>query len=312
MRIIFAGTPPFSVPALEALKNAGHEIALVLTQPDRPSGRGMKATASAVKLLAQNHKFALLQPHSLKQPELHAQLNTIGADVMVVVAYGLILPSSVLNIPRLGCLNIHASLLPRWRGAAPIQRAILAGDRKTGITIMQMDQGLDTGDILLQRSIEIIQDDTSQTLHDKLALLGALCIVDTLAHLPERKLSAIPQNETTAIYAPKLEKEEAEIDWRLSAERISHAIRAFNPRPGAYSRIHGFSMKIWQASVSTDTHGKPGEIIAAGSNGIAVACGKGALVLEVVQRPGAKKLKAAEFLSGHPLQPGDRFECRND
>jgi len=312
MKIIFAGTPPFSAPALEALTNAGHEIALVLTQPDRPAGRGMKTTASTVKLLAQRHKLALLQPHSLKQPELHAQLDAVGADVMVVAAYGLILPAAVLNIPRLGCLNIHASLLPRWRGAAPIQRAILAGDPETGITIMQMDQGLDTGAILLQRSIAIAQDDTAQTLHDRLALLGALCLVETLAHLHERKLSAIPQNEIAATFAPKLEKYEAEIDWRLSAENISRAVRAFNPRPGAYSRVCGTSMKIWQASVAAHAPGKPGEIVAIGRDGIVVVCGEGTLVLEIVQKYDGKKLSAAEFLLGHALQPGDCFECRDD
>ena len=317
MKIIFAGTPPFSVPALEALTAAGHEIALVLTQPDRPAGRGMKVTESAVKLLAQQRKFSLLQPHSLKQPELHAQLDAIDADVMVVAAYGLILPSTVLNIPRLGCLNIHASLLPRWRGAAPIQRAILAGDRETGITIMRMDQGLDTGAILLQRSIAIAQEDTPQTLNDRLALLGALCIVEALTCLQQGKLSAIPQNEVAARYAPKLEKDEAEIDWRSSAESISRAVRAFNPRPGTYSRVRGMPVKIWQASVAADvaaTIGKPGEIVATRHDGIVVACGEGLLVLEIVQKSGGKKLPAAQFLLGHPLHPGDCFqpECRND
>lgn len=312
MKIIFAGTPPFSVPALEALTDAGHEIALVLTQPDRPAGRGMKTTASAVKLLAQQRKFSLLQPYSLKQAEFHAQLAAIGADIMVVAAYGLILPSAVLNIPRLGCLNIHASLLPRWRGAAPIQRAILAGDRETGITIMQMDQGLDTGAILLQRSIAIARDDTAQTLHDKLALLGALCIVEALPCLQQGRLSAIPQNEVIASYAPKLEKDEAKIDWRLSAESISRAVRAFNPRPGACSQVREIPMKVWQACVAADATGKPGEIVAAGRNGIVVVCGEGSLILEIVQKSDGKKLTAAQFLTGHPLRPADRFECRND
>ncbi|MEP6604958.1 MAG: methionyl-tRNA formyltransferase [Nitrosospira sp.] len=312
MKIIFAGTPSFSVPALEALANAGHEIALVLTQPDRPAGRGMKTTASAVKLCSQRHKLALLQPHSLKPPELHAQLDAVGADIMVVAAYGLILPAAVLNIPHFGCLNIHASLLPRWRGAAPIQRAILAGDAETGITIMQMNQGLDTGAMLLQRSIVIAQHDTAQTLHDRLSLLGALCLVETLAHLHERRLSAIPQNEIAATFAPKLEKSEAEIDWRLSAENINRAVRAFNPRPGAYSTIRGASMKIWQASVAAHAPGKPGEIAAIGRDGIVVVCGDGTLVLEIVQKYGGKKMSAAEFLLGQPLRPGDRFECRDD
>ena len=209
MKIIFAGTPPFAAVALEALIGAGYEITLVLTQPDRPSGRGMKFVASPVKSLALQHGLALLQPPTLRPPELHTQLQAAGADIIVVAAYGLLLPSPVLHIPRLGCLNIHASLLPRWRGAAPIQRAILAGDHETGITIMQMDQGLDTGGILLQRTVPIGYDDTAQTLHDKLALLGAQCIIETLTNLRLGTLAAFPQNEDDATYAPKLEKDEA-------------------------------------------------------------------------------------------------------
>ena len=306
MKIIFAGTPPFSVPALEALTNAGHEIVLVLTQPDRPAGRGMKTTASAVKLLAQQRKFTLLQPYSLKPPELYAQLNAIGADIMVVAAYGLILPSAVLNVPRLGCLNIHASLLPRWRGAAPIQRAILAGDRETGITIMQIDRGLDTGAILLQRSLAI----TKNNMH-KLCMTGLpywdLCIVEALAHLQQGKLSSIPQNEIAATYAPKLKKNEAQIDWRLSAEDISRVVRAFNPRPGAYTRVCGASMKIWQAGVAADARQNGRDCC----NGTRRNCGcmwRGDARTEKVQKPDGKKLSAAEFLSGHALQPGDSSE----
>jgi methionyl-tRNA formyltransferase len=308
MKIIFAGTPPFAAVALEALIAAGYEITLVLTQPDRPSGRGMKPVASPIKSLALRHGLTLLQPATLKQPELHTQLQAAGADLMVVAAYGLILPSPVLRVPRLGCLNIHASLLPRWRGAAPIQRAILAGDEQTGITIMQMDQGLDTGAILLQRAVPIAYDDTAQTLHDKLALLGALCIVEALTNLQQGTLAAVPQNENEATYAPKLEKDEAEINWRLTAEAASRAVHAFNPRPGAYARISGFPLKIWQARVSKGMEGAPGEIVAAGRDGIAVACGEGTLVLEVVQKAGGIKMPVAEFLSGHPLRPGDRFE----
>ena len=312
MKIIFAGTPAFSTPALEALANAGHEIELVLTQPDRPAGRGMKIDASAVKLLAQERNLALLQPESLKQAEVQARLSAVGADVMVVAAYGLILPLAVLNIPRFGCLNIHASLLPRWRGAAPIERAILAGDRETGITIMQMDQGLDTGAILLQHPIPIAQDDTAQTLRDKLALLGAHCIVEALMHMQQGTLLPVPQIESGVTYASKLEKHEAEIDWRSSAENIGRAVRAFNPYPGTHSRLHGTSIKIWQASPAGDTGGSPGQIVAIERHGIIVACGKGALVLEIVQKSGGKKLSAASFLSGFPLQLGDRFECPDD
>ena len=312
MKIIFAGTPAFAARALEALLEAGHEVALVLTQPDRPAGRGMQTTASAVKMLAQQRKLALLQPHSLKQSELETQLAAIGADVMIVAAYGLILPTAILNIPRLGCLNIHASLLPRWRGAAPIQRAILAGDRETGITIMQMDQGLDTGAMLLQRSIPIAQDETAQTLHDKLALMGASCIVEVLTLLQQGKLTATAQDETAASYAPKLEKAEAEIDWRLDAEQINRAVRAFDPHPGAYSRMRGTLLKIWQTEIAASTAGRPGEVVATGRAGITVACGNGTLLLKIIQKPGGKKMSAAEFLAGYPLQPGDCFECRND
>lgn len=323
MKIIFAGTPVFAARALAALLDAGHEIALVLTQPDRPAGRGMKTAVSAVKRLAQQQGLALLQPASLKQPELHAQLAAIGAEVMVVAAYGLILPAAVLNIPRHGCLNIHASLLPRWRGAAPVQRAILAGDRETGITIMQMDQGLDTGATLLQQGIPIAPDDTAQTLLDKLAVLGARCAVDVLALLQQQqgKLVATPQDSTTASYAAKLEKTEAEIDWRMNAEQINRAVRAYNPQPGAYTTMRGSPLKIWQAKPSgaggsageamclVSRIGSPGEIVASGREGISVMCGDGSmLVLEVVQQPGGKKLGAAEFLAGHALQPGDRFE----
>lgn len=320
MKIIFAGTPTFAAHALEALVDAGHEIALVLTQPDRPAGRGMKAAASAVKLLTQQRGLALLQPPTLKSPELQVQLVAIGAEVMVVAAYGLILPPEVLTLPRYGCLNIHASLLPRWRGAAPIQRAILAGDQQTGITIMQMDQGLDTGAILLQQSTPIAPDDTAQTLHDKLAALGGRCMVETLMLLQQGKLAANPQDETAASYAAKLKKTEAEIDWRLSAEQINRAVRAFNPQPGAYTTLRGKLLKIWQARPGAKPVGKvgAGEIVALERAGIAVACGNGndqgggTLVLEVVQQAGGKKLGAAEFLAGHALQAGDRFENKHD
>lgn len=312
MKIIFAGTPPFAACALKALITAGHEIRLVLTQPDRPAGRGMKMAASAVKLIGQQHNFDLLQPDSLKHPELHAQLRAVEADAMVVAAYGLILPAAVLSIPQFGCLNIHASLLPRWRGAAPIERAILAGDSETGITIMQMDRGLDTGAILLQRGVVIAQDDTSQTLHDKLALLGAHCIIEALALLEQGALSIQAQDEGVATYASKVEKEEARIDWRLDATTLSRAVRAFNPRPGAYSRVNRTLVKIWGARVAEDadeTVGRrTGEILAAGRDGIAVACGKGTLILETVQKAGGKTLGAYEFLSGFPLAPGDCFE----
>ncbi len=310
MRIIFAGTPVFAATALDALLNAGHEIILVLTQPDRPAGRGMKTAASAVKLLAQQHDLALLQPLTLKSAEIEMQLLALAADAMIVAAYGLILPESVLKIPRLGCLNIHASLLPRWRGAAPIQRAILAGDQETGITIMQMDAGLDTGAILLKRSIAITPDDTTQSLHDKLGLLGAQSIVEALVLLQQGKLSPTVQDETLACYAAKIKKTEAEIDWRQSAEQINRVVRAFNPNPGAYTYFRDVVLKIWQTRVVVGRGaGKPGEIVVVDREGITVACGSGMLQIEIVQKPGGKKLSSADFLAGNNLQPGENFSA---
>ncbi|MDP1548867.1 MAG: methionyl-tRNA formyltransferase [Nitrosomonas sp.] len=310
MRIIFAGTPVFAATALDALLNAGHEIILVLTQPDRPAGRGMKTAASAVKLLAQQHDLALLQPLTLKSAEIEMQLLALAADAMIVAAYGLILPESVLKIPRLGCLNIHASLLPRWRGAAPIQRAILAGDQETGITIMQMDAGLDTGAVLLKRSIAITPDDTTQSLHDKLGLLGAQSIVEALVLLQQGKLSPTVQDETLACYAAKIKKTEAEIDWRQSAEQINRVVRAFNPNPGAYTYFRDVVLKIWQTRVVVGRGvGKPGEIVVVDREGITVACGSGMLQIEIVQKPGGKKLSSADFLAGNNLQPGENFSA---
>lgn len=307
MKIIFAGTPVFAATALDALIQAGYEIVMVLTQPDRPAGRGMKAAASAVKLLAEQHHLALLQPLTLKTDGIQQQLQALHADVMVVAAYGLILPRAVLDIPRLGCLNIHASLLPRWRGAAPIQRAILAGDRETGITIMQMDAGLDTGDILLTHNVEITPDDTTQSLHDKLSVRGARSIVEALTLLSQEKLVPVLQDETQACYAAKITKAEAEIDWRHSAQQLDRVVRTFNPNPGAYAHFQGMALKIWQAEVLDGNAGKPGEIVAVDRAGITVACGSGLLRIAVVQKPGGKKMSAADFLAGNPIEPGEYF-----
>lgn len=311
MKIIFAGTPAFAAAALDALIKAGHEIDLVLTQPDRPAGRGMKTVASAVKLFVLQHDLDLLQPLTLKTSELQAQLRTLNADVMVVAAYGLILPEAVLNIPRLGCLNIHASLLPRWRGAAPIQRAILAGDRETGITIMQMDAGLDTGAMLLKHSLIIAQEDTTQSLHDKLSVLGAQSIVEALVLLQQGKLAPMVQDEMLACYAAKIKKTEAEIDWQQAAGQIDRVVRTFNPSPGAYTYFQNTVLKIWQARAVAGGSGKPGEIVAASCEGITVACGSGLLRIEMVQKPGGRKLNAADFLAGNNLQPGEYFAAMN-
>ncbi|MBY0474663.1 MAG: methionyl-tRNA formyltransferase [Nitrosomonas sp.] len=311
MKIIFAGTPVFAAAALEGLIHAGHQIVMVLTQPDRPAGRGMKTVASAVKLLAQQHDLAILQPPTLKTSEIQAQLKALHADVMIVAAYGLILPQAVLDIPRQGCLNIHASILPRWRGAAPIQRALLAGDDKTGITIMQMDAGLDTGNILLKHEMKIALDDTTQSLHDRLSLLGALSIVETLAQLQQGKLVPVAQNEAQACYATKITKAEAEINWRLPAEQIDRVVRAFNPTPGAYTSFQGMVLKIWQAKIVAGESGQPGEIVAANRDGILVTCGSGLLQVEMLQKPGGKKINVPDFLAGNNFQPGECFTLVN-
>lgn len=312
MKIIFAGTPVFAATALEALIDAGHDIVLVLTQPDRPAGRGMKTVANAVKLLAQQHELTLLQPLTLKTPELPAQLKTLNADVMVVAAYGMILPEAILKVPRLGCLNIHASLLPRWRGAAPIQRAILAGDSETGITIMQMDIGLDTGAMLLKKNVAILPNDTAQSLHDKLCISGAQGIVDALILLEQGKLIPVTQNEKETCYAPKIKKAEAEIDWQQPAEQISRAVRAFNPSPGAYTYFRGDVLKIWQAQAIPGNSSNSGKIVTIGQSGIVVACGSGLLRIEIIQKPGGRKLSAADFLTGHVIHAGEYFSAVNN
>ena len=312
MKIIFAGTPGFAATALDGLITAGHEVVLVLTQPDRPAGRGMKKVPSAVKQLAEKHKLLLLQPQSLKDRSVHQQLRTVKADVMVVAAYGLILPNIVLQIPRHGCLNIHASLLPRWRGAAPIQRAILAGDKETGITIMQMDEGLDTGGMLYKESIAISSDETTHTLHDKLCKLGADAIINALKLLVHNKLTPTQQDESQACYAAKIKKKEAQIDWQRPAEEIERKIRAFNPSPGAYTRFQGVNIKIWQAKTIPGDSCQTGKITAISHDGISVACGQGQLRLEIIQRPGGKRLHANEFLAGFNLHTGDYFDAIDD
>jgi methionyl-tRNA formyltransferase len=308
MRLIFAGTPEFAAAALAALIDAGHDVALVLTQPDRPAGRGMKLTPSPVKQLAVQHGLSVLQPATLKDAEVQAQLTTVNADAMIVAAYGLLLPPAVLTLPRLGCLNIHASLLPRWRGAAPIQRAILADDQETGITIMQMDSGLDTGGMLLRVALPITDKDTAQTLHDKLASLGASSIVSALQQLELGTLQAQPQDDSAATYAAKLAKAEGLIDWHKSAAQLARAVRAYNPFPVAQARLQAETWRIWQAQAVERSEGTPGEILQADKAGILVRCGEGALLLEELQRAGGKRLPASSFLAGNPVKPGDRFE----
>ncbi len=306
MRLVFAGTPAFAAAALMALIDAGHDIAQVLTQPDRPAGRGMKLTPSAVKEAATARGLAVYQPDSLKTPEVQATLRALEAEVMVVAAYGLILPQAVLDIPRRGCLNIHASLLPRWRGAAPIQRAILAGDTETGITIMQMSAGLDTGPMLLKSALPIAPDDTAGSLHDKLARLGAASVVKALARLDA--LTPEKQDETRATYAAKITKEEARLDWTLPADALARAVRAYNPAPGAYTSVDGSTLKVWHAEEEAGESGAaPGEVIAADERGIVVACGRNALLLSELQMAGSRRMNVAAFLAGHTLLPGARL-----
>lgn len=307
MKIIFAGTPHFAAAALQALLAQQFTVVAVLTQPDRPAGRGMQLTPSPVKQLAVQHGLPVLQPHSLKDTDIQRELAGYAADVMVVAAYGLILPPAVLQLPRHGSLNIHASLLPRWRGAAPIQRAILAGDNETGITIMQMDAGLDTGDMLLKKSCPISLHDTGLTLHDTLATLGAEAIVETLHLLERGSLARTPQDDTLATYAAKLTKAEAQIDWTRDAAHLACAVRAYNPFPVAFATIDGTPIKIWRASVLPDLGGEAGTVLALDKDGISVACGQGTLRLEVLQRPNAKAMPAAQFVQGFALHPGDRF-----
>jgi methionyl-tRNA formyltransferase len=305
MKLVFAGTPEFAAAALRALHAAGHDIPLVLTQPDRPSGRGLQATPSAVKRAAAELGIPVRQPQTLKDASIQAELDATAPDAMIVAAYGLIVPQTVLDIPRRGCINIHASLLPRWRGAAPIQRAILAGDEKSGVSIMQMDAGLDTGPVLLEEAVEIGPDETAATLHDRLAALGARLIVQAL----EGHAAPVPQDASRATYAAKLDKKEAAIDWTEPARAIDRKIRAFNPVPGASTTLGGAPLKIWSASViETVDAPAPGMVVDAGKDGIVVACGDGTgLRVIELQRAGGKRMTAAAFLAGAPIARGQRM-----
>jgi len=306
MKVVFAGTPEFAAVALRALLDAGFSVPLVLTQPDRPAGRGMQLQASSVKQVAVAHGIDVLQPLSLrmdaKDPQrasearaAHERLLATDYDVMVVAAYGLILPRSTLDIKP--CINIHGSILPRWRGAAPIHRAIEAGDAETGVTIMEMEEGLDTGPMLLVERIAIDDTDTTGSLHDKLAALGGRMIVDALQQMAQGRLEAVPQPEEGVTYAAKIGKEEAKLDWTLPAAELARKVRAFNPFPGAHGQAGSTTVKIWQAQ-PVDGSGQPGQVLQADGQGIVVACGAGALLLTELQKPGGKRLAAAEFLKG--------------
>lgn len=297
LRIIFAGTPDFAARHLQALIQSEHQIVGVYSQPDRPAGRGKKLKASEVKALALEHELPVFQPQSLKNEEALTELKSLNADIMIVVAYGLILPKAILEAPRLGCLNVHGSILPRWRGAAPIQRAIWAGDEETGVTIMQMDEGLDTGDMLHISRCPIAADETSASLYTKLAELGPGALIQTVNKLANGELTAEPQNDEQANYAKKLSKEEANIDWTMDAVQIERNIRAFNPWPVCFTQMGEQNVKIYQASVVEQT-GNAGEVLSSDKNGIVVACGKQALCITQLQPQGKKPMAISDFLNG--------------
>ena len=306
MRLIFAGTPDFSAESLQALLHTEHEICAVYTQPDRPSGRGRKLTASPVKLLALEHNIPVEQPLNFKDEDTQQILHDYQADLMIVVAYGLLLPQIVLDTPRLGCINVHASLLPRWRGAAPIQRAIIAGDEETGVCIMQMELGLDTGAVLSRATCLIQSDDTAQTLHDRLALLGAKTLVESLNNIETLQSNALVQDDKGSCYAKKMTKAEAEINWQHSAKGINRHIHGFNPWPVAQTLWQDKVFRIWLSEVISDSSdGKDGEVIAVSKKGIDVATGQGILRLIQIQIPGKRAMSVADFLNANTIDVGD-------
>lgn len=298
LRIIFAGTPEFAATSLAALCDSTHDVIAVFTQPDRPSGRGRRVTSSPVKQMAENQGIPVFQPQTLKEPDVQQSLIELNPDLIVVAAYGLLVPEFVLNLPRLGCVNIHASLLPRWRGAAPIQYALLNGDLVTGISLMQMDAGLDSGDILCQQSCSVQDSDTSSLLLARLATIGAELLIGSLPHLEQIQQSAEPQDLSQVTYAPKVKKSAAEINWGKSAIEIDRLIRAFESWPVAYSQINGERCRIWQASICSDQIvGSPGAIVASDGSGIKVACGTGILNIEKLQMPGGRVMASGELLN---------------
>lgn len=310
MRVGFAGTPEFAVTALAAIADAGFTIPLVLSRSDKPKGRGLKSEPSPVKAEALRRGLALAQPATLKTAEGREGVTDVPLDVLVVAAYGLILPPEVLAWPRHGCLNIHASRLPRWRGAAPIQRAILAGDAVTGVAVMQMDAGLDTGPVIAALDVPIGARETGGSLHDRLADAGARLIVDVLgALLREGRLPARPQSEAGAVYAHRIERDEARIDWSADAEAIDRQVRAFDPAPGAFTRLRGAPLKVWKAAAHPGDapHAFPGTVLAASAGGIVVACGRGTLAIEELQPAGGRRMSAAAFVAGRGIGAGARM-----
>lgn len=301
MRVVFAGTPDFSVPILQAVLDSGHSVVAVYSQPDRPAGRGRKLTPSPVKQLALQHQLPVFQPATLNGTEARQQIAELKPDLMVVVAYGLILPQAVLELPERGCVNLHASLLPRWRGAAPIQRAILAGDRQSGVCLMQMEAGLDSGPVLAEVRTDIADDDTGGSLHDRLSRLAADLLARYLGDLERGVLEPIVQDESLVSYASKLDKSEAAINWQQDAAQLERQVRAFNPWPVAQAKYQGQVLRVWSAKAIDGGAGKPGSVVAAGKQGIDVVCGSGCLRLLTIQLPGGKRLSAADFLNARSV-----------
>jgi len=308
MNLVFAGTPEFAVPSLQALLDAGHRVLAVYTQPDRPAGRGRKLSMSPVKEFALARGLTVRQPATLKTEAEADELRALAPDAMIVIAYGLLLPKPILAIPKHGCLNVHASLLPRWRGAAPIQRAIEAGDPVTGVTVMQMEEGLDTGPMLAHAQTKITTSDTAASLHDRLSRLGAVLLVETLARVEHDAIHTTPQDNSLASYAAKLRKDEARLDWNQDAAALARRVRAFNPWPVAHTTLDGQTLRIWMAANEPgDGDATPGTILSADSGGIRVSCGHGVLRVTQLQAEGGRPLAAREFLNGRALAPGTRL-----
>lgn len=315
LRIIFAGTPEFAAEHLKALLASRHQVIAVYSQPDRPAGRGKKLTASPVKEVALAHEIPVYQPLNFKSPDAVAELAGLNADLMVVVAYGLILPKVILDTPRLGCINVHASILPRWRGAAPIQRAIEAGDSETGVTIMQMDVGLDTGDMLIKAFCPILREDTGGSLHDKLISIGTPALIEALDLIESGAIKPEKQDDSLSNYAPKLSKEEAALNWQLSAAELERKVRAFNPFPVSHTKLAGTGddqrIRVWAATASDKTaNTTTGSITQISSEGLWIACKNGQLILEQLQLPGKKAMSVSEILRGHPglFKVGEQLE----